>query len=208
MGHLILTQNTNKTNKITTFITFLNDSNRLTFLLILLFFFLSFLVLQQFHESVYLHSSKDGLHVYVVLIVSPLVEEDLLGVGGSAQQLQLAPRNFRNPHEPLNRCLLLLPVLWNRAERESMSTSRKSWSRQDVITQDQITSVGRSGSHQSGAFSLNTSVKLTAPEQPDDSGHIRVFFIVSLNEDVLSGSDDDGLRDSLHPDVQAAGIKK
>lgn len=49
---------------------------------------------------------------------------------------------------------------------------------------------------------------LTVAEQPDDFGHVRVVFIVSLDEDVLAGVDDHGPRETLHTDGQRAGAQR
>lgn len=61
----------------------------------------------------HLDGPEDGLGVDLVVAVASLVEEDLLAVGVSAQQLQLARRHFGNPDEPLHHGLLLLAALWN-----------------------------------------------------------------------------------------------
>lgn len=77
-------------------------------------------------------------------------------------------------------------------------------------TEPPPSSASRSLKHSDGekrlsAESLRSSpaenrLRLTVSEQPDDSGHIWVVFIVSLDEDVLAGVDDGGPRETLHTD--------
>lgn len=68
----------------------------------------------------HLHGSEDGLSIHLVVAAPALVEEDLLWVGLSAQQLQLARRHFGQADKPLNLRLLLLPRLC-KAAREPQS---------------------------------------------------------------------------------------
>lgn len=63
----------------------------------------------------HLHGSEDGLGVHLIIAASRLIEEDLLWVWLSAQQLQLIRRDFRHADKPLNRRLLLLPRLCSAA---------------------------------------------------------------------------------------------
>lgn len=50
------------------------------------------------------------------------------------------------------------------------------------------------------ANARRTLDKLTIAEQPHHSGHVRVVFIISFDEDVLAGVDDGGPRETLHAD--------
>lgn len=46
--------------------------------------------------------------------------------------------------------------------------------------------------------------RLTVTEQFDHFGHVRVVFIVPLDQDVLAGFDDGRPRETLHTDGQRA----
>ena len=128
----------------------------------------------------HLHRSEDGLGVDLVVTAATLIVEDLLRVRLSAQQLQLAQRHFRHTGEPLNHRLLLRPALWNTARHDG----------QRRVLEDE---------------SSETSVtSLTVTEQFDHFGHVRVVFIVPLDQDVLAGADDGRPRETLHTDGQRA----